>query len=426
MYQQMNSSRVSNVLEMKHRTCLRTNIEHAEDKNMQKNTQKFWDLFSSSTNEAASSNNQDDLVLEEEGSGVTPVNPGHEDDEDNDIEDYSGDEFPDVDIDGNDDEDTDNTDITFNEKEKEKDKKPLPVTDDEDEDEDDLNVGSGSGDFEATTTEEPSTTEEDIDIDIPTTPARQLTPCENLRNTAMNRAAFVPDCESDGAFKKQQCTVDITSKGKYCWCVDPNGVEITGTRMSAPKHPDCDFGENLSTCVFQLVQHSQGLLGAYKPKCSLAGEYEPLQCFERECWCVDKMVGMKTPEATEPPKVISEGKPISYLPPDDDVPPVVISPGDPNEPEIVLDEESGGENYKENNNLGAYSPTKHEEQTLLARPGLLAAVIGGAVVGLLCMVLLVMFIVYRMRKKDEGSYPLDEQKYQNYSYTKAPDKEFYA
>jgi syndecan 2 len=42
------------------------------------------------------------------------------------------------------------------------------------------------------------------------------------------------------------------------------------------------------------------------------------------------------------------------------------------------------------------------------------------------MVLLVMFVVYRMRKKDEGSYPLDEQKYQNYSYTKAPDKEFYA
>ena len=38
------------------------------------------------------------------------------------------------------------------------------------------------------------------------------------------------------------------------------------------------------------------------------------------------------------------------------------------------------------------------------------AVIGGAVVGLLCAILLVMFIVYRMRKKDEGSYVLDEPK----------------
>ncbi|CAH2262996.1 jg18697 [Pararge aegeria aegeria] len=37
-------------------------------------------------------------------------------------------------------------------------------------------------------------------------------------------------------------------------------------------------------------------------------------------------------------------------------------------------------------------------------------VIGGAVVGLLCAILVVMFIVYRMRKKDEGSYALDEPK----------------
>lgn len=35
------------------------------------------------------------------------------------------------------------------------------------------------------------------------------------------------------------------------------------------------------------------------------------------------------------------------------------------------------------------------------------AVIGGTVVGLLCAILLVMFIVYRMRKKDEGSYALE-------------------
>lgn len=41
---------------------------------------------------------------------------------------------------------------------------------------------------------------------------------------------------------------------------------------------------------------------------------------------------------------------------------------------------------------------------------LLPAVIGGAVVGLLCAILVVMFIVYRMRKKDEGSYALDEPK----------------
>ena len=56
-----------------------------------------------------------------------------------------------------------------------------------------------------------------------------------------------------------------------------------------------------------------------------------------------------------------------------------------------------------------------------------SAIIGGSVVLLLCTILLVMFIVYRMRKKDEGSYALDEPKLMpNYSYQRAPDKEFYA
>lgn len=59
---------------------------------------------------------------------------------------------------------------------------------------------------------------------------------------------------------------------------------------------------------------------------------------------------------------------------------------------------------------------------------LLTAVIGGAVVGLLCAILLVMFIVYRMRKKDEGSYALDEPKRSPTvnSYTRSSNKEFYA
>ena len=66
--------------------------------------------------------------------------------------------------------------------------------------------------------------------------------------------------------------------------------------------------------------------------------------------------------------------------------------------------------------------------SFFAQPGILAAVIGGAVVGLLCAILLVMFIVYRMRKKDEGSYALDEPKraHNANSYSKPPSREFYA
>ncbi|CAL4096542.1 unnamed protein product, partial [Meganyctiphanes norvegica] len=65
--------------------------------------------------------------------------------------------------------------------------------------------------------------------------------------------------------------------------------------------------------------------------------------------------------------------------------------------------------------------------SVFAQPGILAAFIGGAVVGLLCAILLVMFIVYRMRKKDEGSYPLDEPKRMPLTSSYSPnDKEIYA
>jgi hypothetical protein len=73
-------------------------------------------------------------------------------------------------------------------------------------------------------------------------------------------------------------------------------------------------------------------------------------------------------------------------------------------------------------------PTNNRPVSFFAQPGILAAVIGGAVVGLLCAILLVMFIVYRMRKKDEGSYALDEPKraHNANSYSKPPSREFYA
>ncbi|PAV56340.1 hypothetical protein WR25_21324 [Diploscapter pachys] len=71
----------------------------------------------------------------------------------------------------------------------------------------------------------------------------------------------------------------------------------------------------------------------------------------------------------------------------------------------------------------AFIPFHH-----MLKPGIFAAIVGGTIVGLLTAILLVMFIVYRMRKKDEGSYALDEPKprHYGYSYQKAQNKEFYA
>lgn len=56
----------------------------------------------------------------------------------------------------------------------------------------------------------------------------------------------------------------------------------------------------------------------------------------------------------------------------------------------------------------------------------LSAVIAGGVIGFLFAIFLILLLVYRMRKKDEGSYDLGERKPSGAAYQKAPTKEFYA
>lgn len=92
------------------------------------------------------------------------------------------------------------------------------------------------------------------------------------------------------------------------------------------------------------------------------------------------------------------------------------------------------EDMEDSHDIGVHMNPKTEDRasSFFAQPGVLAAVIGGAVVGLLCAILVVMFIVYRMRKKDEGSYALDEPRRspatQSYPKPGAPhhNREFYA
>ncbi|CAF2641332.1 unnamed protein product [Rotaria sp. Silwood2] len=65
---------------------------------------------------------------------------------------------------------------------------------------------------------------------------------------------------------------------------------------------------------------------------------------------------------------------------------------------------------------------------LFSRPGILVGIIGGIVIGMLSAILLVMFIIYRMRKKDEGSYALEEgpRKSPSHAYTRVSSREFFA
>ncbi|XP_006121972.3 syndecan-4 [Pelodiscus sinensis] len=60
--------------------------------------------------------------------------------------------------------------------------------------------------------------------------------------------------------------------------------------------------------------------------------------------------------------------------------------------------------------------------SLFERKEVLAALIAGGVVGLLFAVFLILLLVYRMKKKDEGSYDLGKKPI----YKKAPSNEFYA
>lgn len=67
------------------------------------------------------------------------------------------------------------------------------------------------------------------------------------------------------------------------------------------------------------------------------------------------------------------------------------------------------------------------QKSILERKEVLVAVIVGGVVGALFAAFLVTLLVYRMKKKDEGSYTLEEPKQASVTYQK-PDKqeEFYA
>ncbi|KAL2083897.1 hypothetical protein ACEWY4_019415 [Coilia grayii] len=67
-----------------------------------------------------------------------------------------------------------------------------------------------------------------------------------------------------------------------------------------------------------------------------------------------------------------------------------------------------------------------QSENLFQRTEVLAAVIAGGVIGFLFAIFLILLLVYRMRKKDEGSYDLGERKPPISAYQKAPNKEFYA
>ncbi|KAG8517726.1 Nidogen-2 [Galemys pyrenaicus] len=132
--------------------------------------------------------------------------------------------------------------------------------------------------------------------------ASGLKPCEHQRRSAQAQYAYpgarvhIPQCDDQGNFLPLQCH---GSTG-FCWCVDPNGHEVPGTRTppgSTPPHcgPPEPTQRPQTICERwreSLLEHYGGPPrdDQYVPQCDELGHFTPLQCHGKSdfCWCVDK------------------------------------------------------------------------------------------------------------------------------------------
>ncbi|XP_067410469.1 syndecan-4 [Emydura macquarii macquarii] len=89
------------------------------------------------------------------------------------------------------------------------------------------------------------------------------------------------------------------------------------------------------------------------------------------------------------------------------------------ENEIILRKALPSEEGNPSNKIAMASTAN---SSIFERTEVLAALIAGGTVGLLFAVFLILLLVYRMKKKDEGSYDLGKKPI----YKKAPTNEFYA
>ncbi|XP_072489821.1 syndecan-4 isoform X2 [Notamacropus eugenii] len=92
---------------------------------------------------------------------------------------------------------------------------------------------------------------------------------------------------------------------------------------------------------------------------------------------------------------------------------------EPEENEILSKKSFSFEEEKINNKVSMSSTA---QGSIFEKTEVLAALIAGGAVGLLFAIFLVLLLIYRMKKKDEGSYDLGKKPI----YKKAPTKEFYA
>ncbi|KAF0031990.1 hypothetical protein F2P81_016545 [Scophthalmus maximus] len=95
-------------------------------------------------------------------------------------------------------------------------------------------------------------------------------------------AIFVPSCKSDGGFREVQC-----QGGGACWCVDPQGREVAGSRSSG-RRPRCPSRcERERAAALEVKGNMAAGAEIHIPACSEDGDFLPLQCVGSRCFCVN-------------------------------------------------------------------------------------------------------------------------------------------
>jgi len=186
----------------------------------------------------------------------------------------------------------------------------------------------------------------------------------------------------------------------------------------------------LTKCQRQRNAKQTSNFESYRPQCTETGAFVPMQCYDvtEECWCVDSK-GNQIGEQYRAPKMPA-CHPESGAPRPDGRQSTLRSDLE----DFTIIESATGSNYnmkppknerKQEEPDIEPLPSKNWFDYLLHNPLILAAAIGGSVLLLVIIILMLMFCIYRMRKKDEGSYSLDEPR-QTFNYTRAKDQEFFA